>query len=186
MQGGPHDHTTAGIAVALMEASKPEFREYAQQVVKNAKALAEGLKKRGITLVTGGTDNHIVLMDLTPFGKGKGVFVQDALDVVGITVNKNTIPNEPSSPFYPSGIRLGTPALTTRGMKEAEMGAIAGFITDVVDEVKANELPSDKVERAAYLKVFKSEIASNPRLLKIRDGVLELCGRFPLYPEITA
>ncbi len=185
MQGGPHDHTTAGIAVALLEASRPEFREYAQQIVRNARALAEGLKGRGIKLVTDGTDNHIVLMDLTPFGKGRGVFVQDALDAVGITVNKNTIPKEPSSPFYPSGIRLGTPALTTRGMKEAEMSAIAGLIADVVEEVKGNELPDDKAERAVRLKKFKEGLKSNERLAVIRNSVLELCGRFPLYPEIS-
>lgn len=185
MQGGPHDHTTAGIAIALLEASKQEFKEYARQVVKNAKALAEGLNGKGLKLVTGGTDNHMVLIDLTPFGKGKGVFAQDALDVVGITVNKNTIPHEPASPFYPSGLRLGTPALTTRGMKEQEMRTIAGLIADVIDEVKGNELPEDKEERLAYLRKYKEDIKTNPKLLAKREAVLELCSRFPLYPEIS-
>ncbi|MHB1829883.1 MAG: serine hydroxymethyltransferase [Candidatus Micrarchaeaceae archaeon] len=185
MQGGPHDHTTAGIAIALLEASRPEFREYAKQIVKNAQALAEGLNKRGMKLVTGGTDNHMVLVDLTKFGKGKGVFAQDALDVVGITVNKNTVPRDPSSPFYPSGIRLGTPALTTRGMKEGEMDVISGFIVEVIEEVKGNELPEDKEARTAYLRDFREGIRENERLAAIRRSVIELSGRFPLYPEIT-
>ena len=117
LQGGPHDHQTAAIAVALGEAMQPEFVEYGRQVVRNAKALGEALLAHGFRLVTGGTDNHMLLLDLTPTGPGRGVFLQEALDRVGITVNKNTIPGEPSSPFYPSGIRLGTPAATTRGMR---------------------------------------------------------------------
>src|SRR5262249_35118314 len=96
MQGGPHDHTTAAIAVALDEAAQPSLREYGHQVVANAKALAEGLLRRGVGLVTGGTDNHMMLIDLTPGGPGRGVFLQETLDRVGITVNKNTIPGEPS------------------------------------------------------------------------------------------
>lgn len=184
LQGGPHDHTTAGIAIALLEASKPEFRNYAAQIVKNAKALAEGLSARNIKLVTGGTDNHIVLIDLTPFGKGKGVFVQDALDSVGITVNKNTIPNEPASPFYPSGIRLGTPALTTRGMKEPEMKLTADMIADVIDYVKGNELPEDKDARVAYLKKFRESLVNDSKLAGIRERVVDVCKKFPLYPDL--
>ncbi len=186
MQGGPHDNTTAGIAVALLEASRPEFGEYARQVVKNAQALAEGLNKRGMKLVTGGTDNHMLLVDLTKFGKGKGVFAQYALDAVGITVNKNTVPKDQSSPFYPSGIRLGTPALTTRGMKEEEMEVIAGFIAEVINEVKGNELPEDKESRVAYLKEFREGIGKNSKLAEIRESVVRLSSRFPLYPELTA
>ncbi len=182
MQGGPHDHTTAGIAIALLEASKPEFREYARQIVANSRALADSLKKNGVRLVTGGTDNHMILIDLTQHGKGKGVFVQDALDAAGITVNKNTIPNEPASPFYPSGIRLGTPALTTRGMKEPEMRLIGGLIADVINEVKGEELPEDKDKRNEVLKGFKERIKDNDKITEVRRKVIELCDKFPLYP----
>jgi glycine hydroxymethyltransferase len=185
MQGGPHDHTTAGIAVALLEASKPEFKEYATQVVRNAKALAEGLKANGIRLVSGGTDNHMLLIDLTPFGKGTGEFVQKALDEANITTNKNTIPNEPASPFYPSGIRLGTPALTTRGMKEKEMVKIAEMIALVIDEVSGYKMPDDKEERRRCLEDFRREIKQNGKIKGVRERVLEMCTGFPLYPEIV-
>ncbi|MBI2545493.1 MAG: serine hydroxymethyltransferase [Candidatus Aenigmarchaeota archaeon] len=182
LQGGPHDHQTAGIAVALLEASKPSFKNYGHQIVKNSRALAEELKSNGLKLVTNGTDNHMILIDLTPFGKGKGVFVQDALDEAGITLNKNTIPNDPSSPFYPSGVRLGTPALTTRGMLEDEMKIIGKLISQVINEVKNYELPGDKDERIKYLKKFREEIKNNLVLKYVRKQVEELCGRFPLYP----
>ena len=184
LQGGPHDHQTAAIAVTLLEASKPEFKEYARQVVKNAKVLAQALQMRGIKLVSGGTDNHLILMDLTPFGKGKGVFVQDGLEAAGITVNKNAIAHDPSSPFYPSGIRLGTPAITTRGMKEEEMKTIAEFMADVVYEVKGYELPEDKAGRQAYLKSFREDLKRNEKIARIRKDVSAMCARFPLYSGI--
>jgi glycine hydroxymethyltransferase len=184
LQGGPHQHQTAGIAIALMEAAKPEFRDYAAQIVKNSKALADQLMKNGIKLVSNGSENHLILIDLTPFGKGKGVFVQTALDEANITTNKNTIPNEPNSAFYPSGIRLGTPAITTRGMKEAEMVQIADLITRVIKEVSANELPDDKDERVAYLKKFREGIKSNKNLEDVRNQVLKICEKFPLYPDL--
>ncbi len=184
MQGGPHNHTTAAIAVALLEASKPEFKEYANQIVRNAKTLAESLKRNGMKLVTDGTDTHLLLIDLTQFGTGTGIFVQEALDVSGITTNKNTIPGEPSSPFYPSGIRLGTPALTTRGMKEAEMEVIGKLIAQVAYAVKGYKLPEDKAARQEYLKKFRSEIEKNDELAQVREQVLALCSRFPLYPEL--
>lgn len=184
LQGGPHDHTTAAIAVALNEAAQPAFKEYAKQIVKNSRALAESLMSNGLKLVTNGTDNHMILIDLTPFGPGKGVFVQDALDQANITLNKNTIPGEPASPFYPSGIRLGTPAITTRGMKEEQMKLIGKMIADVVNEVKGNELPEDKEARAEYLKKFREEIKSNKRILEVRGQVMQLCERFPLYPDM--
>ncbi len=184
MQGGPHDHITAGIAIALQEAAKPEFKTYAEQIVKNAQALADGLMKSGLTLVTGGTDNHMVLVDLSNMAPGMGVFAQDALDVAGITMNKNTIPGERSSPFYPSGLRMGTPALTTRGMKETEMQQIAGFISTSISEIKSERLPEEKEERIAYLKLFREKIKQNPKLLEIRKQVAELCLRFPLYPDM--
>ncbi len=185
LQGGPHDHTTAAIAVALWEALKPDFKVYCEQIVKNCKALAEGLMKNGIKIVTNGTDNHMILIDLTPFGKGNGVFVQEALDLTGITVNKNTIPAEPSSPFYPSGIRLGTPTVTTRGMKEGDMEIIAEVIAKVINEVKGYQLPEDKVERKEYIKKFRDDISKNELIKKVRGQVLRLCKRFPLYPGLT-
>lgn len=184
LQGGPHDHTTAGIAVALNEASKPEFKEYGKQIVKNAKALAEELINNGLKLVSGGTDNHMILIDLTSFGKGHGIFVQEALDVAGITVNKNTIPNDPSSPFYPSGVRLGTPALTTRGMKEGEMKIIGKLIAQVIYAVKDYRLPEDKDERVEYLKKFREEIKNNEMIKIVRQQVSELCNKFLLYPNL--
>lgn len=127
LQGGPHNHQTAAIAVALKEAAQPAFKTYAQQVVKNAKELANELTERGYQLVTGGTDNHLLLIDLTN-KKITGKEAEVALGKVGITVNKNTVPYDPRKPFDPSGIRLGTPAITTRGMKEDHMQQIAHWI----------------------------------------------------------
>jgi glycine hydroxymethyltransferase len=180
LQGGPHDHTTAAIAVALGEAMQPSFKEYGRQVVANAEALAVGLSERGIKLVTGGTDNHMVLLDLTPGGVGRGVFLQEALDRVGITVNKNTIPGEPVSAFYPSGVRLGSPAATTRGMKEPEMDRIAGWIADVEAQIRDFQLPDDRTQRSAVLKKFRRAITDNTVLATIRDQVREFCLRFPV------
>lgn len=142
LQGGPHDHQTAAIAVCLKEASEPSFKKYAQQIISNARVLAQELKKLGFALVSGGTDNHLILIDLTNKGI-TGTQAQDALEAAGIFVNKNTVPGETRSPFEPSGIRLGTPAVTTRGMKEKEMKVIAGWINRVVrnyqnqEEIKA-------------------------------------------------
>lgn len=143
LQGGPHNHQTAAIAVALREAAAPAFKTYGQQVVKNAKALAKELSAKGYDLVTGGTDNHLLLIDLT----NKGIFgakAEQALGRAGITVNKNTVPFDSRPPFSPSGIRLGTPALTTRGMKEKEMQQIADWIDQAIthsdDEKTLNKL----------------------------------------------
>ncbi len=185
MQGGPHDHTTAGIAIALREASTDKFKEYARQIVSNAKTLAEELMKNGLKLVTNGTENHMLLIDLTGIGIGMGVFAQEALDLAGITMNKNTIPNEQSSPFYPSGLRLGTPAITTRGMKEEEMKIIAKFIADTLAEIRKYKLPNDKKERTQYISKAKEELANNQNIVKIRNDVIELCNRFPLYPHMV-
>jgi len=127
VQGGPLMHVIAGKAICFLEALKPEFKEYQAQVVRNARALAEGLKKHGYRIVSGGTDNHLMLVDLRPMGMD-GKVAQEALDAAGITVNKNSIPFDTASPMKPSGIRLGTPAMTTRGMKESEMFDIANLI----------------------------------------------------------
>lgn len=131
LQGGPHNHQTAAIAVALEEASQPAFQAYAKQIVKNAQRLAAQLMAKDYQLVTGGTDNHLLLVDLTNKGL-KGKEAEDALSAAGITVNKNTVPYDPRPPFDPSGIRLGTPALTTRGFKEAEMDLVAAWIDQAI------------------------------------------------------
>ena len=131
LQGGPHNHQTAGIAVALKQALQPEFKLYGQQVAKNAKVLAEELMNHGFDLVTGGTDTHLMVADMSNKGLS-GKETERALGLAGITVNKNTIPFDPRSPFDPSGIRLGTPALTTRGMMESEMKQVAAWINDSV------------------------------------------------------
>lgn len=180
VQGGPHEHQIAAIAVALGEALRPEFKDYGRQIVENAKVLAEGLMAKGVKLVSNGTDNHMMLIDLTPYGKGMGVFLEKALDLAGITVNKNTIPLEPSSPYYPSGVRLGPPSLTTRGMKEGEMKIIAGWIAEVINEIKTYKLPDGKKEKQEYLKKFKEEITGNETLKKIKREVLELSKKFPI------
>ena len=183
LQGGPHDHTTAAIAAALNLAMKDDFKEYGRQIVKNAKALADSLMKRGMKLVSDGTEVHLMLIDLTPFGKGKGIFVQEALDLAGITLNKNTIPADPSSPFYPSGVRLGTPAVTSRGMREEEMDIIAGMIVRVINEVKNYEMPDEKEKRAEVLKKFREDIEKNEVIKEVKQDVVELCKRFPLYKK---
>ncbi len=179
-QGGPHVHQIAATAVALGEAMRPEFKAHGTQIVKNAKALAKSLMDNGLKLVSNGTDNHLVLIDLTPFGTGKGVFASEALEAASIFANKNTIPRDPSVPFYPSGLRLGTPALTTRGMRESEMAQIGAWIADIIKEAVVCELP-DKGERYAYLNKFKSEIKDNAKVIEVKRKVKELCARFPFY-----
>lgn len=180
LQGGPHDHQTAGLAVALGEAMQPSFKEYAHQVVANAKALAQELIIQGMKLVSNGTDNHMILLDLTPEGPGRGAFLQEALDCANITLNKNTIPADPSSPFYPSGVRLGTPAATTRGMKEAEMRKIGAWIRAVYKEITAFTLPGDKAARFATFKEFRKIIKNSPIIAGIKGEVKELCDNFPV------
>jgi len=157
MQGGPYNYVTAAMAVAFGEALRPEFKDYARQIVKNAKALATFLIENGFRLVIGGTDTHLILVDLQSKGVS-GKQAEIALDIAGITVNKNTIPFDPRKPFDPSGIRLGTPAVTTRGMKEAEIKQIGKLIAKAIDS-------KDDLEK----------------LEKIRQEVKELCKAFPVY-----
>jgi len=157
LQGGPHDHINAAKAVAFQEAMQPDFSNYAKQIIKNAKVLAEELMSYGFRLVSGGTDNHLMLIDMT----NKGISGKEAetlLDEINITVNKNTVPFDPRKPFDPSGIRIGTPTLTTRGMEEGEMKSVAEWIDKAV-KYKDNA----------------------PMKEKIRNDVIELCREFPIY-----
>lgn len=182
LQGGPHDHVTAAIALALEEASKSAFKQYARQIVKNAQALATALMVSGIHLVGNGTENHLILADLRNItGPGGGVFAQYALDAAGITLNKNTVPGEPSSPFYPSGIRLGTPALTTRGMTEKDMEKIAGWIWRSLSSVKPYRLPENKEERKAYAAQCKKDLNSNKAIKDIKKEIKKFTAGFPIF-----
>ena len=149
-QGGPHNHGVAAKAVMLHLCLQPEFKQYARQVVANAKAMAKGLMDRGLTLVSGGTDNHLMLIDLRPNGL-KGKAVQDAFDQVGITVNRNTFPYHGGTAFNPNGIRLGSPSVTTRGMKEAEMDEIADMIAAMLHDFDNPDTRSATKERSLTL-----------------------------------
>lgn len=179
LQGGPHDNQTAAIAVALKEASTPAFKNYAAQIVKNSKALAKELIGLGFTLSGGGSDNHLILIDLRSKNVN-GAIGAIALETAGIIVNKNGVPFDTQPPFYPSGIRMGTPALTTRGMKEAEMKKIASWINKVIEEVKREKLPDIKEKRAEYVRDFRVRVAKNKNLLIIAAEVKTLCAKFPL------
>ena len=164
MQGGPLMHVIAAKAVALLEALQPDFRDYSSRVVANARALGEGLAESGLHLVSGGTDNHLLLVDLRKSHDDlTGKEAEQALEAAGITVNKNTVPGETRSPFVTSGLRIGTPALTSRGMGEAEMKAIAGWIARVLEGP-----------------------AEGSRLEDVRRRVRELCDAFPLYRDIAS
>ncbi|RJQ36296.1 serine hydroxymethyltransferase [Candidatus Microgenomates bacterium] len=179
LQGGPHDNQTAAIAVAVKEADTPAFKKYAAQIVKNNKVLSEELLKYGFNLVSGGTDNHLQLIDLRN-KKANGTTAALALEVAGIVVNKNGVPFDTMPPFYPSGIRLGTPAITTRGMKEKDMVKIAKWINEVIDEVKGEELPSDKEKRSLFWKEFKTKVVKNKKLFGISKEVKKMCLKFPI------
>jgi glycine hydroxymethyltransferase len=147
LQGGPHNHTTAAIAVALREAAQPAFSQYARQIVANAQALAAALLDRGYSLVSGGTDNHLILIDLTPQGIG-GKPAAKALDRAGIEVNYNTVPFDPRKPFDPSGIRIGTPAITTRGLGESHMAQIAAWMDEAITAAaKDDEAVIERIAR---------------------------------------
>ena len=159
MQGGPLEHIIAGKAVALLEASKPEFKEYAAQIIKNAKALAQGLMDEGLDIVGGMTENHLMTLDLRKTGK-TGKDMANVLERVGITANKNTVPNDPQSPFVTSGIRLGTPAVTTRGFKEEDMTEVAKIIASAIFS-SDNEIALDNLHARS----------------------MKLCAKHPLYKE---
>ncbi len=158
-QGGPLMHVIAAKAISFLEAASPAFREYQQQIVKNAQALADALQAAGLRLVSGGTDNHLILVDLTSTGR-TGKEVEKLLDLAHITVNKNTIPNETKSPFITSGVRIGTPAVTSRGMKEEDMAEIGACIAKVV-------------------------VDGEGALNEVKNLVLALCAKHPLYDGIA-
>lgn len=173
LQGGPHNHQTAAIAVALEEALTPVFKTYAIQIAKNAAVLAKELNSY--------SENHLVLLDLRKeYGMGLGYQAQVALDEAGITVNKNTVPGETSSPFYPSGIRLGTPALTSRGMKEREMKVVAGFIRRALEEVRGHDLPKEQDARKQFIQEYKEEAKKNKNLKKIKAEVEKFTKKYPV------
>lgn len=159
-QGGPHDNNTAAIAVCLNEAAGPEFKKYAKAIVKNAKALAKELTKYGYQLVSNGTENHLLLIDFQNL-RLNGAIVAEALEMANIVVNKNSVPGDSMPPFYPSGIRLGTPAITTRGMTDVEMVKIGAFMDEVLREVRNYKTPL-KLPTTADLRKF------------IRESILEL------------
>lgn len=157
IQGGPLMHQVAAKAVCFYEASQPEFKEYARQVRSNADALSSALEAEGFRIVSGGTDCHLLLMDVRPFGL-TGKSAEKVLDAVGITTNKNTIPYDPEKPFVTSGLRVGTPAVTTRGMKEPEMQTIASLIGQAI-----------------------RSHGDEPALVEIQARVRDLTGRFPVH-----
>lgn len=180
MQGGPHDNQTAGIAVALKEAGGTEFKKYGRQVVANSKALAEGLIKKGFELIGGGSENHLILCDLRN-KKVNGRVAALALESAGIVLNYNGVPNDPMPPLYSSGMRLGTAALTTRGMKEAEMRKVAKWIGIAVAEVEGCILPMDnKEKRIELMKEYKARIEKNKKLKDIAREIKKFCVEFPV------
>lgn len=179
LQGGPHIHSIAGIAVAMGKVKANEFINYAKQVVVNARTLATELSKYEFDIVSGGTDKHLVLIDLRN-KKINGWFVAWALEYAGIIANRNTVPYDTGSPFYPSGLRLGSPALTVRGMKESEMKLIAEWINEVVEIVGVREIPEDPDERKRVLADFKNEMKSNAKIKGINQKVKELCKKYPI------
>lgn len=172
LQGGPHNHQTASIAIALEEASTPEFKSYAKQIVANAKTLANELETE--------TENHLLLLDLTKYGFGMGYQAQIALEEAGITVNKNTVPNESASAYYPSGIRLGTPALTTRGMKEPEMKIVAAFIKRALAEIIDQDLPEKQEDRKEFIRLFRTQIHQNENIQQLAVEVKDFARKFPV------
>lgn len=178
-QGGPHNNTTAAIAISLKIAASQKFKKYTSQIVKNAKVLACELMKRGFTLTTGGTDNHLMVIDLRP-KQVIGNIYAEALEKAGIIVNRNSVPHDENPPYYPSGIRIGTPGITTRGMKEKEMIQIAQWYELVFKAIEKYKWPSDKNERKKQLAQFRKDLSSIREITKIKNKVKALCKLFPI------
>lgn len=179
MQGGPHNNTTAGMAVAFEVAQTSEFKQYAKQIRANARALAAALQEQGLSLVGGGTETHLMILDLKEWGGGTQLAY--AMAQAGLYANKNTVPNEPHSPFYPSGVRLGTPSVTSRGMKEEQMVQLATWIAEIEKMTRQFAMPTEKAERRAVIKAAKEWAKNEPRLKEIRKEVNALCAQFPMY-----
>ncbi len=181
LQGGPHNNNIAALAVALKEATAPAFRNYAWQVVKNSKVLARELIRHGFKLIGGGSENHMIWIDLTNKGLD-GWTVAWACEAAGIICNRQTIPFDKKPPYYPSGLRLGTPALTTRGMKEKEMVLIANWLNEVVEHLRRMDLKEignrDKNKDQQARKIFKQKIFQDEFLLEVKGKVRKLCQRF--------
>ncbi len=182
LSGGPHDNVTAAIAVCFKEAATPSFKKYAKQIVANAKVLGDTLKKNGLKLTTDGTDSHLIVIDLRP-QMVIGNIVAEALEVANIVANYNTVPHDQNPPMYPSGVRLGTPILTTRKMKEIEMRKIGKWIVDVVEEVDHLRLPENKEDRATFIKKTKAELWRNRRLLALGKEIKKFSSKFPVPGE---
>lgn len=180
LQGGPHINTIAGIGVALKEASKNSFKIYAKQVIKNAKVLADTLSKEGFNLVSGGTDSHLILTDLSNY-KILGNTAAEGLEEAGIVLNYNTVPFDPNPPFYPSGIRLGTPALTSRGMKEKEMQIIGKIIFKVIDGLSKSKNKMGILLGQEKKTLIRKQIIRNTKVISdLKKEVLFLCKKFPV------
>jgi glycine hydroxymethyltransferase len=179
LQGGPHLHSIAGIAIALEKACSEEFKDYALRTVKNAKYLAKFFSEKGLDVVSGGTDKHLVLLDLRK-NNTNGWVIARALEEAGIIANRNTVPNESASPYYPSGLRLGTPALTVRGMGEREMEDIGEWIFKVISKYSNIDIPDEKDKRKEFIVDFIKRIQKDNLLSDINREVKILCKRFPV------
>lgn len=179
LSGGPHDNVTAAMAVCFKEAATPAFKKYAKQIVKNAKTLEKTLKQHGLKLTTDGTDSHLIVIDLRD-KQVIGNIVAEALEVAQIVANYNTVPHDQNPPMYPSGVRLGTPIVTTRGMKEKEMKQIGKWIAEVIGEVDHYRLPEVKEERSKFVRTVKVQLWKNIKLLAIGKKVKSLCKKFPV------
>ena len=183
LQGGPHINTIAGIGIALKEAMTTRFKKYGEQIIKNSQTLAKELKSRGFHLVAGGSNTHLILIDL----KNKGLIgnlAAEALEAANIVLNRNSVPFDTNPPFYPSGIRMGTPGLTSRGMKEKEMLKIATWISDIIDDIVRiqgeQKLTFGQIKKTS---VRKKIIASSKLIKEVKKDVIKLCQKFPVRGE---
>ncbi|PIR59286.1 MAG: serine hydroxymethyltransferase [Candidatus Pacebacteria bacterium CG10_big_fil_rev_8_21_14_0_10_56_10] len=185
IQGGPHLHTIAGVAVALREAQRPAFRRYAQQVLDNTQVMAREFKRAGYRLISGGSDKHYVLVDVHSHGV-EAWLAAWALEYAGIVLNRNTIPNESGSPYYPSGVRLGAPVVTTRGMKTADIEQVMEWLLDGLEYSRRWQLPgggqgNQRRQRRAYISQFLSELPRDRHLNKLRRQVTVFAKQFPVF-----
>lgn len=182
LQGGPHNATTAAIAVAAAEAATPAFKRYGKKIQSNARVLATALQKEGLQLVGSGTQTHLMIIDFSNLAVGIGGLIAKAMDIAGLYANKNTVPDEKGSPVFPSGVRLGTPLVTTRGMGESEMKKIAHWIALVAHHVeKTYPLPAEKQQRQYFLTTYQKKMLTDKFLLNLAKEIKELASQFPLF-----